>query len=245
MKRKNFSKMVKNASGSAELRKVRGKTRVSAEAYKTYDEDGTRSFNKEIFQQCRFLAGIDEAGRGPLAGPVAIGIAVVPCDFDWTLIPGVNDSKKLAEKNREAIFLRAQQLKKEKRLDFYVALVSNVTIDRKGIAFAIRKGIEEGIKKLALNPETAKILLDGSLKAPEIFVDQETIIKGDAKEKIIGLASIMAKVTRDRHMIALAKKYPQYHFEIHKGYGTKKHSEALERHGVSSVHRKSFCKRFL
>jgi ribonuclease HII len=109
MKRKNFSKMVKNASGSAELRKVRGKTRVSAEAYKTYDEDGTRSFNKEISQECRFCVGIDEAGRGPLAGPVAIGIAVVPRNFDWALIPGVNDSKKLTEKKREIIFLQAQE----------------------------------------------------------------------------------------------------------------------------------------
>ena len=193
----------------------------------------------------KYIVGVDEAGRGPLAGPVAIGIAVVSQDFDWTLIPGVNDSKKLTEKKREEIFLRAQALKKAGRLNYHVALVSNVTIDRKGIAFAIRKGIAEGIKRLALNPEITKVLLDGSLKAPEIFVDQETIIKGDAKEKIIGLASIMAKVTRDRYMVQVAKKYPKYQFEIHKGYGTKKHSDALERHGISSLHRKSFCKRFL
>jgi ribonuclease HII len=126
-----------------------------------------------------------------------------------------------------------------------VSLVSASHIDKYGISHAIRKGIEDGLKKLALNPETARILLDGSLKAPEIFTDQETIIKGDAKEKIIGLASIMAKVTRDRYMAQVAKKYPKYEFEIHKGYGTRKHCDAIERHGISALHRKSFCKRFL
>jgi ribonuclease HII len=113
------------------------------------------------------------------------------------------------------------------------------------LVMRLRKGIADGIKKLALNPKSSRVLLDGSLKAPEIFVDQETIIKGDGKEKIIGLASIMAKVTRDRYMVRVAKKYPRYQFEIHKGYGTRKHCDALERHGVSSLHRTSFCKRFL
>lgn len=193
----------------------------------------------------KYIVGVDEAGRGPLAGPVSVGVAVVPFNFDWTLIPGVNDSKKLTEKKREIIFLHAQKLKKTGKLNYHVSLVSASHIDRYGISHAIRKGIEDGLKKLALNPETARILLDGSLKAPEIFVDQQTIIKGDAKEKIIGLASIMAKVTRDRYMVREAKNYPNYDFEIHKGYGTKKHCDALERHGVSSLHRTSFCRKYL
>ncbi len=253
MKRKNFSKMVKNPSGSAELRKVRGKNKVGFSPVEKKSRQARRYSrvtpyllgHKEISQQCRFCVGIDEAGRGPLAGPVSIGIAVVQRDFDWTLVPGVNDSKKLTEKKREVIFLHAQKLKKSGKLNYHVSLVSASHIDRYGISHAIRKGIADGIKKLALNPEITKVLLDGSLKAPEIFLDQETIIKGDAKEKIIGLASIMAKVTRDRYMVQVAKKYPNYSFEIHKGYGTKKHCDALERHGVSSLHRTSFCKRFL
>lgn len=192
-----------------------------------------------------WIVGIDEAGRGPLVGPVAVGIVVVPRDFDWLLVPGVNDSKKLSEKKREIIFLLAQKLKKAGKLDYHVSLVSASHIDRYGISHAIRKGIADGIKKLALNPETTRVLLDGSLKAPEIFADQETIIKGDAKERIIGLASIMAKVTRDRYVVQVAKKYPDYNFEIHKGYGTKKHCDAIGQYGISPLHRKSFCKKFL
>ena len=190
------------------------------------------------------IIGVDEAGRGPLAGPVAVGAVCVPVDFDWALIPGVGDSKKVAEKNREAIFLRAKALKKEARLDFAVTLVSAQTIDRIGITAAVFEGIEKCLKKLNPHPKTTKVLLDGLLHAPDTFIHQETIIKGDAKELAIGLASICAKVTRDTYMVRVAGDYPEYAFNIHKGYGTKKHSEAIMRHGLSPIHRKSFTKRF-
>ncbi len=193
----------------------------------------------------KYIVGIDEAGRGPLAGPVAVGIAVVPHDFDWSLIPGVGDSKKVTEKNREVIFLRAEALKKEGVLDYMVSLVSAHTIDRIGISRAVAYGIERGLAKLALDPAVVSVKLDGLLKAPAEYEDQETIIKGDAKELVIGLASILAKVTRDRVMVLRAREYPEYGFEIHKGYGTKVHGAALSTHGLSPIHRRSFCKRYL
>ncbi len=196
-------------------------------------------------QKIKYIIGIDEAGRGPLAGPVAVGIASVPMGFDWKLIPGVGDSKKVSPKQREMIYRRAQELKRNGILDYHATLVSNVTIDRKGISYAVALGIERCLKKLNLDPKTVEARLDGLLKAPQEYKKQQTIIKGDAKEKIIGLASIMAKVTRDRYMVHEAKKYPQYQFEIHKGYGTKRHCDALQRYGLSLVHRKSFCRRFL
>jgi ribonuclease HII len=190
------------------------------------------------------IIGVDEAGRGPLAGPVAVGAVRVPVDFDWTLIPGVGDSKKVAEKKREAIFLRAKALQKQGLLNFAVVLVSAKIIDRIGITRAVREGIEKCLKKLNPNPKTTKVLLDGLLHAPEVFIHQETIIKGDAKELVIGLASICAKVTRDTYMVRVARDYPQYSFDINKGYGTKKHIEAITTHGLSPIHRKSFTKRF-
>jgi ribonuclease HII len=188
----------------------------------------------------KYIVGVDEAGRGPLAGPVSIGVAVVPHDFDWDLIPGVGDSKKVSEKNREAIFLLTKRLKKANLLDYVVILVSAKIIDTKGISFAIQSGIAKAFAKLDLNPKHVSIKLDGLLKAPEAFVHQETIVKGDAKEKVIGLASIMAKVTRDMYMTRLAKKYPEYDFAIHKGYGTEKHRKKIKQYGISKEHRKSF-----
>ena len=198
---------------------------------------------KRKAERKRWIIGVDEAGRGPLAGPVAVGVAVVPKDFNWGMIPGVGDSKKVSPKHREMIYRRAQDLKKQGLLDFHVALISNVTVDRNSISYAVSLGIERCLNKIKIDPKTADVRLDGLLKAPPEYKVQQTIIKGDAKEKIIGLASIMAKVTRDRYMVQKAKKYPKYSFEIHKGYGTKKHCEALRKYGLSFIHRKSFCKK--
>lgn len=200
--------------------------------------------NKETRQRPRFIAGVDEAGRGPLAGPVAVGIAVVSVNFDWNLIKGVHDSKKVSPKNREAIFRTATSLKNKGQLTFSVSLVSAAVIDKVGITKAVRLGIDRAFKKLALNPQQTHVKLDGLLKAPPEFKNQETIIKGDQKEKSIGLASILAKVTRDRIMVRMANSYPQYKFEIHKGYGTKMHRAAIERLGLSKVHRRTFCRAF-
>ena len=191
------------------------------------------------------IIGIDEAGRGPLAGPVAVGAACVPKGFDWKMIPGVNDSKKLSAKNREAIFMRARELQKEGKLEYSVSMVSAPVIDKIGIAPAVRLGIKRCFNKLDKNPKTVSVKLDGLLYAPEEYLEQETITKGDQKEKIIGLASIMAKVTRDRYMVKIAKEYPKYSLEIHKGYGTKVHRGAISKYGLSKIHRAYFCKNIL
>lgn len=191
------------------------------------------------------IVGVDEAGRGPLAGPVAVGVVSVPLHFDWALIPGVGDSKKVSPKNREAIFKCARELEKEGVLKYAVVLVSHRTIDRIGITHAVGEGITGCFRKLALDPERTVVKLDGLLKAPIEYRDQETIVKGDARELVIGLASILAKVTRDRYMVKEAGKYPRYGFEIHKGYGTKVHRDAIVKYGLTSIHRRSFCKKFL
>lgn len=192
----------------------------------------------------KFLIGIDEAGRGPLAGPVSVGAVCVSTGFDFSLFEGAKDSKQMTEKAREAIFEKMQELKKSGVINFVVALSSATTIDTKGIVPAIRVALDGAIGKLAVNPIECKVLLDGGLKAPAEYLNQETIIRGDSKEKVIALASIAAKVLRDRHMMKIAEKYPQYGFEIHKGYGTKKHSEAIEKFGLSEIHRRSFCRAF-
>ena len=184
--------------------------------------------------------GIDEAGRGPLAGPVAVGVVKVSADFDWTLIPGVGDSKKVSTKNRGLVFTRAHELKERGELDFSVVMMEASYIDENGIARAIAEAIARAIHDLTLNPQDCFIKLDGSLKAPKDF-KQETIIKGDQKELVIGLASILAKETRDIHMRELAEKYPNYDLEVHKGYGTKTHRRLIFKNGLADVHRCSYC----
>ncbi len=192
----------------------------------------------------KYLVGVDEAGRGPLTGPVSVGTVLVPYDFDWRLIPHVGDSKKVSPKRREEIVKIAHALKRAGVIDFHVALISHTVIDRIGITGAVKKGIETCFRKLALDPKKTIVKLDGLLKAPKEFLNQETIIKGDAKEKVIGLASILAKVTRDAHMVRIARVYPQYGFDIHKGYGTKMHRDAIKKYGLIKIHRRSFCKKF-
>ncbi len=191
-----------------------------------------------------WIIGVDEAGRGPLAGPVAVGVAMVGKDFDWGLVPGVNDSKQLSEKNREAIFLAAKKLKKEGKLDFVVSMVSASVIDKIGIVPAINLAMERCLKKISAQSDLVTVKLDGSLRAPEHFKDQETIIKGDSKEKVIGLASIVAKVTRDRYMVQKAAQplFAPYNFAAHKGYGTKAHRAAIQKNGLSDLHRATYCK---
>lgn len=192
------------------------------------------------YKQEKLIVGVDEAGRGPLAGPVAIGVAVVPHDFDWVLLEGVGDSKMLSPKKRGEIFERAKELKKSGALDFVVVMGSAKEIDTTGIAVVIKNCIKKSFKKLRLAPERCFIKLDGSLHAPADF-KQETIIKGDSKELIIGLASICAKETRDEYMKKISKKYPQYGFDIHKGYGTKQHRELIGCNGLSAEHRATYC----
>ena len=190
----------------------------------------------------KYCVGIDEAGRGPLAGPVAVGVVKVPSDFDWGLIPGVGDSKQIAAEKREVLFSRAQYLRHHRQLDFAISQVGAPVIDELGIVYAVNLAMQRCIKRLKLKPEECFIKLDGSLHAPPQF-SQETIIKGDSLEPSIGLASILAKVTRDRYMQRIARRYTQYSFEEHKGYGTKAHLEAIKKHGLAPIHRVSFCTR--
>ena len=189
----------------------------------------------------RFHIGIDEAGRGPLAGPVAVGVVKIPKNFDWGLIEGVNDSKQLSPENREAIFRQAQDLRHRGLIDFAVAQVGPSYIDEHGIVPAIKLAMSRCIKRLDLNPAEVSIRLDGSLSAP-LQYKQATIIKRDSLWPEIGLASIVAKVTRDKYMERIARKYTQYGFEEHKGYGTKVHREAIAKYGKSPIHRVSYCK---
>jgi len=189
-----------------------------------------------------YIVGIDEAGRGPIAGPVSVGVFVTTKNFSLKLrkiFRGLDDSKKLSEIQREKIFSLIEKSVEKDEVNFSVILVSAKIIDRKGITYAVQAGIDKGIKKLNLNHKETFVYLDGLLKAPKEF-SQETVIKGDVKIAVISAASICAKVIRDRHMKKLAKKYPDYGFEKHKGYGTKEHYRSLLKHGASSEHRKSY-----
>jgi len=196
-------------------------------------------------RQAQYIVGVDEAGRGPLAGPVVVGVVSIPKGFNWRLIKGVTDSKKLSHENREAIFVRARELEKEGLLEYKVAMIGSATIDRIGITKAVQLGINRSLRRLPKYTGRTCVKLDGLLKAPSEFKNQKTIIKGDQKEKVIGLASIMAKVTRDRYMVRMSKKYPEYGFEQHKGYGTKSHTHAIKGNGLSDLHRTSFCRNAL
>lgn len=192
-----------------------------------------------------YVVGVDEAGRGPLAGPVAVAAAVIPMHFSWRKIPGVTDSKLLTEARRERIFHIAQMLKKNKKIDYAVTLVGPECVDRKGVGHSVSLGINRCLRRLALEPECTRVLLDGLLFAPQRFSHQQTIVQGDQKEKAIGLASIIAKVTRDRYMVNISREYPSYEFYAHKGYGTRAHRMLIQKHGVSRMHRKTYCKNLL
>lgn len=187
-----------------------------------------------------YIVGVDEAGRGPLAGPVAVGVVRVVEGFDiLAAFPGLNDSKKLTEKKREVIFVQLQEEMRKGNVSAVVYLASAQKIDAEGIVPCVRGALYKGVRKLVPNPEEGKVYLDGSLSAPKEY-EQETIIGGDGKVPAIMLASVAAKVTRDRMMQKLALEYPLYGFEVHKGYGTKKHYELLKMHGPCEIHRMTF-----
>lgn len=193
----------------------------------------------------QWVLGVDEAGRGPLAGPVAVGVVMVPHDFDIVfMIPGVADSKAISQKKREAVYARTQELVREGVVRYVVQFASAEAIDRDGITAAVRACVWAGVRFLAPEKAGVKVFLDGLLRAP-VEYEQETIVHGDSLKPVISLASIMAKVERDHLMDALAVEYPQYGFEKHKGYGTAAHSAAIRAHGLSDMHRRSFCRAFI
>jgi len=206
-----------------------------------------------IPKKSKYLIGIDEAGRGALAGPVAVG-AVIWSQAKLPALrrelrdyPAGRDSKKLTPKQREFWFKQLLVWRAKGWLDFQVALVGAPVIDRRGINVAVRLGIARNLIKLrdrqAARPAACRLLLDGGLVAPAVWPDQETIIRGDERELIITLASIVAKVTRDRLMVCLAQIYPDYEFQHHKGYGTVRHYQALARLGLTPSHRRSYLKK--
>lgn len=193
-----------------------------------------------------YIVGIDEAGRGPIAGPVSVGIFVIKNRA--VLRPRskklkLKDSKALSENQRNEWFDEISYWKKLGKIDFIVKLGSAHLIDKKGISIVIKELISSGLKDLNI-PHRSVVYLDGSLKAPVEYISQKTIIKGDEKIRAISLASICAKVTRDQYMTYISKKYPKYDFWKHKGYGTREHMSRVKKYGLSKEHRKSFLKRF-
>jgi ribonuclease HII len=196
-----------------------------------------------VTARSKYLVGIDEAGRGPLAGPVAVGVVLIEhreLPKLERLFRGVKDSKQLSASQREEWLAQLRESQAEQLLRFASALVGNLQIDNQGIVAAIRLGIRRGLNRLAVSPRESEILLDGSLRAPASYLNQRTIIRGDESEMIIAFASIVAKVRRDHYMVALAKKFPQYGFEQHKGYGTAAHYRQIRQHGPTPCHRLSF-----
>lgn len=182
----------------------------------------------------KIVCGIDEAGRGPLAGPVCAAAVILP---DGCIIEGVNDSKKLTEKKREALF----DVIKEKALAYSIATADEKEIDEINILQATYLAMNRAFNGLEIKPDMA--LVDGN-RDPQLGVPTLTVVKGDSLSMSIACASILAKVTRDRFMLEMADKYPQYQFEKHKGYGTKLHYEMLDEYGASEIHRMSFLKKY-
>lgn len=178
------------------------------------------------------VCGVDEAGRGPLAGPVFAAAVVLG---RGQIIDGVNDSKKLSEKKREALFDKI----KEEALCYSIASVDEKAIDEINILNATFLAMKKAVEGLEIKPDFA--MIDGN-KTPDLSIDCEPVIKGDANSVSIAAASILAKVSRDRYMLEMAEKYPEYKFEKHKGYGTKLHYEMLDEYGPSEIHRQTFLK---
>ena len=183
----------------------------------------------------QYICGVDEAGRGPLCGPVAAAAVIMP---KGSCIEGVNDSKKLTEKKREALY---EEIIKE-AIAYHVCLIDNCEIDEINILNATLKAMENAINGLSQKADFA--LIDGN-RNKGITTPNKTVVKGDAKSYSIACASILAKVTRDRLMVEYDKIYPEYGFTKHKGYGTKAHYEAIQQYGITPIHRQTFLKKIL
>lgn len=180
------------------------------------------------------ICGVDEAGRGPLAGPVCAAAVILPEHLE---ILGLNDSKKLTDKKRRELF----PIIKEQAVAYGIAFASEQEIDEMNILQATFLAMKRAIAQLDGKADFA--LIDGN-RETDFGMDVMTVVKGDSRSANIAAASILAKVTRDEYMEKLAEEYPQYGFEVHKGYGTKKHYDALREYGASPVHRQSFLKKF-
>lgn len=182
------------------------------------------------------LCGVDEAGRGPLAGPVyAAAVILNPLDIP----EGLNDSKKLTEKKREKLFLEIQ----EKALSYAVASATVEEIESLNILQATFLAMKRAVENLKIAPDM--VMIDGNMVPPQLTAEAQAVVKGDARSATIAAASILAKVSRDHYMLQMDEAYPAYQFAKHKGYGTKAHYEALQENGLSPIHRRSFLKKLL
>lgn len=195
--------------------------------------------------QVKWVVGIDEVGRGPLAGPLVVCGVLYPAHlYKKTLWKGVTDSKKMTARAREDWYEKREVFIAEGG-NYAITSAAANQIDAKGISVCIKKSIASILVELRVSPSETLVLLDGSLHAPKEFIHQKTIIRGDSSEKVIALASVYAKVYRDRYMEKQHKKYPQYGWQKNKGYGTKMHRECILDCGVTPLHRKSFLTRIL
>lgn len=191
-------------------------------------EDGLKQQNVGV------ICGVDEAGRGPLAGPVCAAAVILPEHLE---IPGLNDSKKLSDKKRRELF----PIIEEQAIAYGIAFASEQEIDEMNILQATFLAMKRALAQLEGKADFA--LIDGN-RETDFGLPVMTVVKGDSRSANIAAASVLAKVTRDRYMEQLAEKYPQYGFEVHKGYGTKAHYAALTEHGMCDAHRRSFLKKF-
>ena len=182
----------------------------------------------------RLICGVDEAGRGPLAGPVCAAAVILPPHIE---LPGLNDSKKLTDKRRRELFPLIQEV----AVAYGIGFASQEEIDEINILQATYLAMERAIAQLPVSPE--QLLIDGN-RAKDFGIPTQTVVKGDSLSASIAAASVLAKVARDDWMLEAAREYPQYGFEIHKGYGTKAHYETLTAHGLCPIHRRTFLKKF-
>lgn len=180
------------------------------------------------------ICGVDEAGRGPLAGPVCAAAVILPPNL---VIPGLNDSKKLTDKKRREL----APLIREQALAYGIAFATHEEIDSINILQATFLAMERAVAQLQLRPDL--LLIDGN-REKDFGIPVQTVVHGDSRSANIAAASVLAKVTRDDYMLEMAKQYPEYGFEIHKGYGTKMHYDALRTYGACPIHRQSFLKKF-
>ena len=204
---------------------------------KQWDAEKKLSVERELLAGgVRYIAGADEVGRGPLAGPVVCAAVILPLDRG-ALIDGIDDSKKLKAEERE----RLAALIRERALSYAVCEEDNETIDRINILEATKLCMKRAVE--ALSPEPDVVLIDGNFRIA-VSLPQRNIVKGDALSYSIGAASILAKVYRDHRMEELDALYPQYGFARHKGYGTKAHTDAIREYGLCKIHRRTFTKKF-
>ena len=194
--------------------------------------------------KAKYIVGIDEVGRGPIAGPLLVVAFCVEQKNQkkvFARLQGITDSKQLSENKREEYFASLKKMKDENLINYSLSYILASSIDTWGMSKALKIAILRCVKKLQLDPRKSFVYLDGGLRAPSPF-NQETVIKGDEKIWQISAASVIAKVLRDRRMIRLGKKYPNYGFENHKGYGTQHHYKAIKKYGALLHHRKTWIK---